>query len=501
MDFLWIGMEQSGESNHQKRPRISWKDHNVVKTFLEACILEVGLNGKEGSSLKALSWKKVAETLKTTHNFIVDRKQMRNHFDYLKGKYGAWLKLKNKTGNVYDPSTNTFNLTPEEWDLEIESNRFVESLRTTSLPFPDLCARLFEGGMSVGLGGHGPRSKDPLPTTEPFVVINDEVPVSSDQDPLSSSPTPTSRAPVAKPKGKKNANVNSDLDDKLIKFLDHMSSKYNPEVVSYEACLKKLDDLGWEKDDPLYGIAIALLTDNGNREAWMTIPEATAKVWVKAVGKKDGYFLYIYVRRRRIASERIERMPDNTSALSGYAYTQELLTGSSTQCQELMRLSREDGDVILQRNVVFACVAIHNFIRKYNIQDQLFMEINEDTIFNNEEEAEGSGEEELDISQWGANNTEYMATLRDGIANRPISNGLDLVVVYVDVRTNDITKKKEVLEAIERKSTKSCEKVGKKCKSGTESFRVREAYTFAPRGVEILEDFCFLVDFALESKS
>ncbi|KAJ9557833.1 hypothetical protein OSB04_012447 [Centaurea solstitialis] len=98
---------------------------------------------------------------------------MRNHFDYLKGKYGAWLKLKNKTGNIYDPSTNTFNLTPEKWEVEIESNRFVESLRTTSLPFPDLCAKLFEGGMSVGLGGHGPGSKDPLPTTEPFVVLDD----------------------------------------------------------------------------------------------------------------------------------------------------------------------------------------------------------------------------------------------------------------------------------------------------------------------------------------
>ncbi|KAJ9553096.1 hypothetical protein OSB04_017141 [Centaurea solstitialis] len=36
-----------------------------------------------------------------------------------------------------------------------------------------------------------------------------------------------------------------------------------------------------------------------------------------------------------------------------------------------------------------------------------------------------------------------------------------------------------VLEAIERKSTKSCEKVGKKCKSDPESFRVLEAYIFA----------------------
>ncbi|KAJ9545320.1 hypothetical protein OSB04_025027 [Centaurea solstitialis] len=49
----------------------------------------------------------------------------------------------------------------------------------------------------------------------------------------------------------------------------------------------------------------------------------------------------------------------------------------------------------------------------------------------------------------------------------------------------------KVLKAIERKSTKSCEKVGKKCKSDPESFRVREAYIFAPRGVEILEDSCF----------
>ncbi|XP_024959029.1 uncharacterized protein LOC112500004 [Cynara cardunculus var. scolymus] len=75
-----------------------------------------------------------------------------------------------------------------------------------------------------------------------------------------------------------------------------------------------------------------------------------------------------------------------------------------------------------QRNVVIACFAIHNFIRKYNIQDQLFMECNEDSIFNNEEEVEGNGEEELDISQWGANSTQYMATLRDEIANSLVNN-------------------------------------------------------------------------------
>ncbi|KAL6569912.1 hypothetical protein OROMI_014426 [Orobanche minor] len=51
--------------------------------------------------------------------------------------------------------------------------------------------------------------------------------------------------------------------------------------------------------------------------------------------------IHIYLRRRRVASTRREIIRDNTSALSGYAYTKELLNGSSTQCQDLMRLSRE----------------------------------------------------------------------------------------------------------------------------------------------------------------
>ena len=91
-----------------------------MRTFLDACIQEISLNGREGGSLKALSWKKVAQVLNENHNFSVDRKQMKNHYDYLKGKYGAWLLLRNKTGNVYDPSTNMLNLTYEEWELEMK---------------------------------------------------------------------------------------------------------------------------------------------------------------------------------------------------------------------------------------------------------------------------------------------------------------------------------------------------------------------------------------------
>ncbi|KAJ9568324.1 hypothetical protein OSB04_004290 [Centaurea solstitialis] len=51
--------------------------------------------------------------------------------------------------------------------------------------------------------------------------------------------------------------------------------------------------------------------------------------------------LIIYWYWKTNYSSPIERIRDNTSALSGHAYTLELLNGSNTQCVELMRLSRD----------------------------------------------------------------------------------------------------------------------------------------------------------------
>ena len=127
---------------------------------------------------------------------------MKNHFDYLKGKYGAWLLLKNRTGNIYDPSTNTFNLTKEEWEVEMkvnllsklyfyyiayhfyilikqyvftQKNRYIETLRTTPMPFPDLCEQLFDGTMSTGIKSWGPSSNEPcIPTFDPPIVVEDD---------------------------------------------------------------------------------------------------------------------------------------------------------------------------------------------------------------------------------------------------------------------------------------------------------------------------------------
>ncbi|KAI3721982.1 hypothetical protein L2E82_33003 [Cichorium intybus] len=58
-------------------------------------------------------------------------------------------------------------------------------------------------------------------------------------------------------------------------------------------------------------------------------------------GKLLAVILLSWYWLTRQRNRRIERIRDNNSILTGHAYTQELLHGSSTQCLEMMRLSRE----------------------------------------------------------------------------------------------------------------------------------------------------------------
>ncbi|XP_023759494.1 L10-interacting MYB domain-containing protein-like [Lactuca sativa] len=139
-----VGGYASKTDMSQRKSRIIW-DQSLDKTFLDACIHEVTTNRREGSALKPNSWKVVAEKLLKEHGLVVDQKQMRNRYDYYKGKYQAWVKLKSKTGNIYDPLTNKFNLTDKQWETETKLNKIVGALKTVPLLFPDLCTQLFGG--------------------------------------------------------------------------------------------------------------------------------------------------------------------------------------------------------------------------------------------------------------------------------------------------------------------------------------------------------------------
>ena len=90
--------------------------NDQIKCLLETCIEEVNTIGRKGLSLHKDSWNKVGRVLKDNFGVDLSKKQLKNSYDNLKAKYTGWIYLKNKTGNLYNPQTNTFNLTVEEWD-------------------------------------------------------------------------------------------------------------------------------------------------------------------------------------------------------------------------------------------------------------------------------------------------------------------------------------------------------------------------------------------------
>ncbi|GAV84064.1 Myb_DNA-bind_3 domain-containing protein [Cephalotus follicularis] len=100
--------------------RANWKNLEVVKTFLQTCVQEVSINGRLGASLRPDSWNKVKKVLEETHNVTFTQRQCKNHYDYLKEKYQVWLPITQKTGNVYDPTTNNINMKNIEWDEYIK---------------------------------------------------------------------------------------------------------------------------------------------------------------------------------------------------------------------------------------------------------------------------------------------------------------------------------------------------------------------------------------------
>ncbi|KAL7612654.1 hypothetical protein Lser_V15G08934 [Lactuca serriola] len=75
----------------------------------------------------------------------------------------------------------------------------------------------------------------------------------------------------------------------------------------------------------------------------------------------------------------------------------------------------------VQRDIVIACVAIYNFIRKYNIEDDLFRNFEEDTMVTPDVQGGGIDRENIKGIEWGPEAVEYMRVLRDQIANQLLS--------------------------------------------------------------------------------
>ncbi|KAE8692659.1 hypothetical protein F3Y22_tig00110831pilonHSYRG00371 [Hibiscus syriacus] len=208
--------------------------------------------------------------LKERFGMELSQKQMKNTYDNLKAKYIGLVYLRNKTGNLYNPQTNTFTLTNEEWEEFRKGHPKVVSLKTTPLPFLELCATLFDGNSATGnckwtstqttsgVGSSSCHHVQPLLlTNSSFIDSKDDdgtsheppsepAPNTSVDPPPESSPTfdrPSKRAKTSKSSSDKTIVTFDDIAVDMQKALQHIvKNKDGPTSVE---CYEKLTFVTW----------------------------------------------------------------------------------------------------------------------------------------------------------------------------------------------------------------------------------------------------------------
>ncbi|KAL4587273.1 hypothetical protein LXL04_000141 [Taraxacum kok-saghyz] len=390
-------------------------------------------------SLHKDSWNKVGRVLKENFGVDLTQKQMKNSYDNLKAKYTGWIYLKNKTGNLYNPQTNTFNLTTEEWDEFKKGHPKAASLKTTPLLFPELCATLFDGNSATGnmrwtssqttsLAGSSYCPVPPLQlTSTSFHALDDDDDISHHSSgpfpdqaspPHVPSPNPnpnkrakpsTPRAPTTSPDQASSATPKPTLDDLTVDMQKALQKMVKgPTEHTVPECVEKLNNvLQLPQTDPFRYAAYYIFSNTMNmREMWMNLPDEPAilKGWITMTAKEaladphahfpfpppDKYYLcdaaYSHIRgfmapyrnvRYWLGDFRQRRALTNKEKFNhAHAKLQNVIERSYGVLKARFPILKRMAPFLLvtQTNIVVACFALHNFIRKEGISDEYFAE-------------------------------------------------------------------------------------------------------------------------------
>ncbi|XP_074359916.1 uncharacterized protein LOC141700042 [Apium graveolens] len=214
---------------------------------------------------------------------------MRNRYDYLRSRYVAWCRLKSKTGNHYDPTTNTFNFSEEEWDQLKKGNKIMDTLKTTHLSYPELCTQLYDGTAATGVSGWGPSSKKNM-----TIDLNDDIEI-----PIIEESQSNTLNPIILENPKKKAKISPKLA-KTTKFEDEMTNALKLMVQtnsgpSLKECKEKLNSLSWGATNPLHRKALGIFCESAKyREQWMLLDAEENEHW-GAIGALDGTLVHVVI--------------------------------------------------------------------------------------------------------------------------------------------------------------------------------------------------------------
>ncbi|KAF6156974.1 hypothetical protein GIB67_039735 [Kingdonia uniflora] len=175
--------------------------------FIIKCQAQIDLHRLSGTSLNALAWKTVKDELNNIQEFhVLQHKELKNQWDYLKRQWKIWRGLINWTSHGYDPISGTFDWPEEVWENIIALIYEARKYKTAPLHHRDLPEKLHEGlsatgdfAWSSGMVSvpSSTQQSDYVPLPDDINVDDTQVPLAGVDYPWDGEAIPTYDAPIS----------------------------------------------------------------------------------------------------------------------------------------------------------------------------------------------------------------------------------------------------------------------------------------------------------------
>ncbi|GKA86507.1 hypothetical protein Tco_0808218 [Tanacetum coccineum] len=172
------------------------------------------------------------------------------------------------------------------------ADRDQEPVRSTRLLFPDLCTQLFDGSTSNGFEGWGPASNlsNDCEDSANVVSLKDDDIQHVQAIPSSTQEPPNSTQECSGPQTKnKQASTSNKtvVEEEFSKVVQLMMEKHRGDDI--DACMEKLENVGWGTHNPLYDAAVMLFSEIADyRKLCMRLKPESLENWVRNDGRKYG---------------------------------------------------------------------------------------------------------------------------------------------------------------------------------------------------------------------
>ncbi|KAK7311263.1 hypothetical protein RJT34_09284 [Clitoria ternatea] len=130
-------------------PKATWTPA-YHKVFVDSCIEESLKGNRSGTTFTKEGWRNIAGSFNAKTGLRYDKRQIKNHYDSTRKLWKIWVKLIGEDSMKWDPETETFGASEEDWHNCIEAYPEAAQFRFKEVEFFDKLNALFDGGIPTG---------------------------------------------------------------------------------------------------------------------------------------------------------------------------------------------------------------------------------------------------------------------------------------------------------------------------------------------------------------